>query len=268
MLSDIKCIILPNGKFPVWYIDDEFFVVQKIYISHALLSLPSLIYVLKVLDKVNELSEIVNKNKLTIAQINETVTGINETIPRYETMLEEMNLKVEILEVKSCTGVYIWKVNELSRRLRDAKDGRTISLYSPPFYTSMHGYRLCLRAYLNGDGDAKGKYISLFVVIMKSEYDDLLTWPFSHSVTITLINQTSPQILEKSITHKFKPNPSSSSFQRPKETFNIASGFPFFALINTTLRDSNFCQNDTIYFRVKLDPPAEDLTGPDMFNYH
>lgn len=230
---------------------------------------------LKVQDKVKELSDIVTElvadteqYKGIIAQISKTVANENSSIPRYGTMLEEMNLKIEILEVKSCTGIYIWKINDLRRRLRDAKDGRTISLYSPPFYTSTHGYRLCLRAYLNGDGDGKGKYLSLFVVVMKSEYDDLLKWPFSHSVTITLINQTSPQISGKCITHKLKPNPTSSSFLKPQDTFNIASGFPCFALIDPTLSDPNFCRNDTIYFRVKLDPPEEDLTGPDLFKYY
>lgn len=238
-----------------------------------ILAEPIILCTPQVQEKVKELSEIVTQlvadveqHKGTIAHMNKTVNDVNSSIPRYETMLEEMNLKIEILEVKSCTGIYIWKVNELSRRIREAKMGRTISLYSPPFYTSTHGYRLCLRAYLNGDGEGKGTHLSLFIVIMKSEYDDVLMWPFSHAVSLTLINQASPQVSEKSLTHKFNPNPQSSSFQKPVDTFNIASGFPVFAPIKT-LSDPNFCKNDTIYFRVKLDPPKRDFTGPDKFDY-
>jgi hypothetical protein len=39
-----------------------------------------------------------------------------------------------------------------------------------------------MRLYLNGDGVGKGTHISLFFVIMKGEYDLLLSWPFKHKV--------------------------------------------------------------------------------------
>ena len=99
-----------------------------------------------------------------------------------------MKLKIEILEVKSLTRVYIWKVNELGRRYCEAQMGRMTSLYSPPFYTSTHGYRLCLRVYLYRDGSGKGTHLSLFIVLMKSEYHDILSWPFRHHVMQSLIN--------------------------------------------------------------------------------
>ncbi len=178
-----------------------------------------------------------------------------------ETVLEELNLKIEILEVKSTSGIYIWKVNDLARRAREARIGRTVSLYSPPFYTSPHGYRLCLRAYLYGDGSGKGSHISLFIVIMKSEYDDLLAWPFQHKITLTLINQDHPLSPEQSTTHRFIPNAESSSFKKPDDTFNVASGFPEFAPLSV-LTDQAICRNDTLYFRIKLDTP-DGVTGPD-----
>ena len=51
--------------------------------------------------------------------------------------------------------------------------------------------------------------------------------------------------------HKFVPNPESCSFQKPKDPFNIASGFPEFPVLHI-VNDSSFVKNDTIYFRVKL----------------
>ncbi len=217
-------------------------------------------------ETVTQLVADVETHKGTLAQMAKGMDELNSSVPRFEIMLEEMNLKVEILEVKSCSGVYVWKINELTRRSREAKQGRTISLYSPPFYTSTHGYRLCLRAYLNGDGEGKGTHVSLFIVIMKSEYDDLLKWPFSHKVTLTLINQSSPTVNDKCVTHSFQPNPRSSSFQKPQDTFNIASGFPHFTKISA-LTNPDFCKNDTVYIRVKLDPPPGDKLSPDLINY-
>ncbi len=201
------------------------------------------------------------QQKGTLRQLNTSVDHFTQTFPRMETVLEELNLKIEILEVKSTSGVYIWKVNDLARRAREARIGRTVSLYSPPFYTSPHGYRLCLRAYLFGDGSGKGTHISLFIVVMKSEYDDLLAWPFQHKVTLTLINQDHPLTPERSTTHRFIPNADSSSFKKPVDTFNVASGFPEFAPLSV-ITDQAFCHNDTLYFRIKLETP-EAVTGPD-----
>lgn len=50
------------------------------------------------------------------------------------------------------------------------------------FYTAKYGYKLCLRLYLNGDGTGKRTHLSLFIVIMKGEYDALLPWPFRNKV--------------------------------------------------------------------------------------
>ena len=67
-------------------------------------------------------------------------------------------------------------------------EGVTLSLYSTPFFTSRHGYKMCARAYLNGDGLGKGTHLSFFFVIMRGPYDALLPWPFRQKVTVTLIN--------------------------------------------------------------------------------
>jgi hypothetical protein len=36
--------------------------------------------------------------------------------------------------------------------------------------------------YLNGDGSGKKTHLSLFIVIMRGEYDALLPWPFRNKV--------------------------------------------------------------------------------------
>ena len=201
---------------------------------------------------VKKLSSDITHQKGQIAHLFSEVEKLAKAIPRHETLLDDLNLKIEILEVKTTTGAYIWKVNDIRRRYQEAKDGKTSSLYSPPFYTSPHGYRLCLRAYLNGDGSGKNTHVSLFVVIMKGEFDDLLSWPFRHRVTLSLLNQESPTEPRSSKTQRFIPNPESSSFKKPKDAFNVASGFPEFVPVSV-LQDPNFVKNDVLYIKVKLD---------------
>ena len=63
--------------------------------------------------------------------------------------------------------------------------GGTVLLYSQPFYTEPGGYKMCLIAYLNGDGAGKGSHLSIYFTIMKGGYDPLLKWPFAAKVSIT-----------------------------------------------------------------------------------
>ena len=96
--------------------------------------------------------------------------------------LAEHELRFQFQETASYDGTLIWKIKEFNRRKRDADNGKTLSLYSQPFYTSRFGYKMCARIYLNGDGIGKGTHVSLFFVVMKGDYDALLTWPFGQKV--------------------------------------------------------------------------------------
>ena len=62
-------------------------------------------------------------------------------------------------------------------------------IYSPSFYTSTNGYKMCLRIDANGNGTGEGTHVSVFTCLMAGEYDDYLTWPFTGTVTIELLNQ-------------------------------------------------------------------------------
>ena len=58
----------------------------------------------------------------------------------------------QVLEKTSYDGTMVWKITDYSRRKRDAESGKTLSFYSHPFYTSRHGYKMCARISLNGEG--------------------------------------------------------------------------------------------------------------------
>ena len=62
------------------------------------------------------------------------------------------------------------------------------SWYSPSFYTHPRGYKVCLRVYANGYGAGANSHVSVFVHMMKGEYDDELKWPFRGDITIQLLH--------------------------------------------------------------------------------
>ena len=126
----------------------------------------------------------------------------------------DLALSIQSLQATTYNGVYVWKIPDVTRRRRDAVLGKTVSLYSAPFFTSRHGYKICLRVYLNGDGSGRGSHVSFFLTIMKGEYDPLLPWPYRQTTTI--------------------------SFQMTQTEMNVASGCPQFCP-QTMLENPSYC---------------------------
>lgn len=201
---------------------------------------------------VSRMKQEMDSHQTQLLKISENLQTVQHSLTQHAVAIDEVRLRQDMLDVKTTNGVFIWKIPDIRRRFRDAMDGRTISLYSPPFFTSPHGYRMCVRTYLNGDGIGKGTHMSVFFVLMRSEHDNLLSYPFKQSVRFTLINQVNPTA---SISEAFIPDLSSPSFQRPEKDMNVASGFPKFAR-QSILHDNNFTKGNVIYIKCQV-----DLTG-------
>ena len=160
----------------------------------------------------------------------------------------ELEIQLHASLVSTHNGALLWKIPEVRRRIRDAKIGRVTSIYSPPFYTGRNGYKMCIRAYLNGDGSGEGTHLSIYFVLMMGKYDALLQWPFESKVSLILVDQTH----HKHLVQSFKPNPNSCSFQRPKTDMNVASGCPEFADLSI-LDNTSYVKDDTIYIKGIVD---------------
>ena len=189
------------------------------------------------------------------AEVNSKIHPVVEAVMKMESAVKqlqegfgEMALLVQTLQATSYNGVFIWKIPEVQRRRQEAKVGRTISLYSAPFYTSRHGYKLCLRLYMDGDGSGKGNHLSFFLTIMRGEFDALLPWPFKQTVSLILLDQDK----QRDIIQSFRPEPSSSSFQRPRLEMNVASGCPTFAPLSV-LNSTSYVKDNTMFLKCIID---------------
>ena len=90
----------------------------------------------------------------------------------------------------------------------------------------------------------RSTHASLFLFVMKSEDDQLLTWPMLKKITFELINHVNEA---ESVIESFISKTRSSSFQRPTNNVNVAPGCPRFltggfvvdncAYIKTTVDD-------------------------------
>lgn len=175
----------------------------------------------------------------------------DEHLSVHKAQLSKNEERFRLLEGACFSGKLIWKVTGYGAKKREAVDGHTVSIFSQPFYTSRCGYRLCARAYLNGDGSGRGTHLSLYFVVMRGEFDSLLQWPFRQRVTLMLLDQSDRK---NHISETFKADPNSSSFRRPEGEMNIASGCPRFvshAMLENA--KNTYIRDDTLFLKVAVD---------------
>ncbi|XP_049952373.1 TNF receptor-associated factor 4 isoform X1 [Schistocerca serialis cubense] len=152
------------------------------------------------------------------------------------------------------SGTLIWKITDYTLKMAEANTKDGMELVSPPFYTSQYGYKLQASLFLNGNGAGQGSHLSLYIKILPGEYDALLRWPFSHSVSFTLFDQAPVPEKACNIVESFIPDPTWKNFQRPsKEPDSLGFGFPRF-VSHEMLKKRHFVKDDTMFIRVKVDP--------------
>ncbi|XP_033736030.1 TNF receptor-associated factor 3-like [Pecten maximus] len=177
------------------------------------------------------------------------IQQVEKQVGLLDIRVSELDLRLQLQETINHDGVLMWKLQGYSKRKRDAISGKTLSLYSQPFYTSRYGYKLCGRIYLNGDGSGKGTHLSFFIVVMRGDFDALLPWPFQLPVTLKLLDQNGTG---QHIAEHFMPSTSSNSFKRPTTEMNVACGVPTFAS-HAKLETQTYLKDDTMFLRVEVD---------------
>ena len=191
-------------------------------------------------------NERLNDDKIT--RLKMQLSNLEKKLHAKETESEDRGFRLSLLENVSYDGTMIWKIPQFAQRMVDAQSGKYTSIFSLPFYTSRYGYKLCLRLYILGDGIGKGTHMSLFFVVMRGEFDNILQWPFTYKVTFRLLNQSGG----KDIVDSFLPDPMSSSFKKPKTDMNVASGCPRFVPISD-IKSGGYIVDDTIFIKMKVD---------------
>ena len=122
-----------------------------------------------------------------------------------------------------------------------------ISWFSPPFYSHIGGYKICLRVDANGVEDGAGTYVSVSVYLMRGEYDDDLVWPFTSDISLKLMNHRAD---EEHLEHTFNyvaERPVSEG-ERAISGIRRAKFIPHSALSYS--RNAGFLNKDSLKFKV------------------
>ena len=201
-------------------------------------------------EKINGLERQNRHLQDTVEQQDRQIHAHSQMLTVKNVALAEQELRIQALESAAYDGILVWKITDFARRRRDAVSGETTSFYSPPFYTSYHGFKMCARIYLNGDGMGKGTHVSLFFVVMKGRYDNILQWPFRQKVTFMLVDQEH----REHVVYSFRLDPTSSSFKTPTREINIVSGCPTFISLSQLENGTYaYVKDDCVFIKVIVD---------------
>ncbi|KAF2350679.1 Zinc finger TRAF-type [Trinorchestia longiramus] len=162
-----------------------------------------------------------------------------------------INDRLVALSGRFCNGDFIWRVHNFSTRCNDIRN-QNLSTYSPPFYTSQFGYKCCIR--LGVKCKDEQDYLSLYILFMKGEYDDVLEWPFKGHISLGLLDCSSNGN-KKHIVDSVDSSPSLQAFQRPLGFRNEKSfGFTQFCLMDDLHAGDGalYVVNDTVTVRAKV----------------
>ena len=188
------------------------------------------------------------KLKRDVEELKSKICNMQDKNQDLSKSVADMDLKIQLQENKTLNGELIWKIDKIDFRMAQARSGKVVVLHSAPCYTKQYEYKYCTRLYLQGDGMGRSTHVSLFFVVMKSEYDQLLSWPMQKRITFELINHEDEA---ESVIESFISNPRSSSFQRPTNNMNVASGCPMFISIEKFLT-GGFIVDNCAYIKTTV----------------
>ena len=156
---------------------------------------------------------------------------------------------------------FIWKITFFSERLRQAKEGVKKKIESNSFYTGCYGYKLKVFAYPRSVFLFQDPYLSIGIVLMEGEYDDMLPWPFSKKITFTIIDQNKD--LKERQNHTDYLSPSKSNFfmvvrdifsERPGGKKIVLEDELCKFISHKKLQTRRYIVNDTLFLQVDVEP--------------
>ena len=192
------------------------------------------------IDTVRELKVMIND----IERENETKLMLLQS----RIAMLESTLPTKVIQQKSTS--FKFKVEEFSQ-LKKSSD----ELFSPVFYTSPGGYKMCICVYANGNGDGEGTHVSVYAYLMRGENDDHLPWPFTGTVLFELLNELEDKN-HHSRTSIFPQDNIASQRIMDREIAPTGYGpqyyIPHSSLGYDEAKHCQYLKDDCLYFRVKV----------------
>ena len=148
----------------------------------------------------------------------------------------------------------IWRIENFSIHLRDAVNGGISSLQGPPIYTGLYGYKLRICMFPIGSDSGGRRHAGLFIGMMKGEYDNILEWPFTAIISLTMLDQSNGEDPHH-ISGTFVTDKNQRAFRKPDTAvqYDILYGYAEFAPIDM-ICNPRYSRDDTVMIKIEIHP--------------
>ena len=206
--------------------------------------------------------------KVQLCEVEQDAVKARMAADRSTELLQTVQDRVTALEARTKPAILSYltacKDGGVVVRMDEFEKHRTNreTWYSPPFYLHPKGYKMCLKVFANGTNACKGTHVSVYLTLMKGEYDERLKWPLQGNFKVSALNQLADAShFEKDI--KYNLTVPEKANQRVTESDVAAVGHglhdflphSYLGYYATTplvgIKYYYYNANDTMYFRVQ-----------------
>ncbi len=162
----------------------------------------------------------------------------------------------EVLRLKNIKSILTFRMINFEEHKFVGRD-----FYSHAFFTSSR-YKLCIRVDSNCNDEVlplgKATHVSVLAHLMKGDNDDSLSWPFTGTVTVELLNQLEDKNHRKKTT-AFPAD--SGASERVVDGERAYKGYGWSKFISHSdlaykpFTNTQYLKNDTLIFRVSAEAP-------------
>lgn len=187
----------------------------------------------------------------TVVQLQKEVKNLSLALSQQQ---EEHTALTDTLY--PCCGQFTWKLEQIHVKVKEAhlrESSEPLMIYSPPFFSHEAGYKMCMCVYPAGDGNQRSSrdFLSVYFVLMKGPYDDILHWPYNMPIRISLLTVRGPPAGR--IVKEISPDPNLHYFHRPDRPRNVGYGYPKFIALDKLLAEhSDYVAGDAIFIRCEI----------------
>ena len=130
------------------------------------------------------------------------------------------------------------------------KRKKGVDWYSPPYYTHLHGYKMCVNVYLYPSDTV----LQVYSYLLPGEYDASLKWPFRGTVVVRLLNQLSDDNHYDNVFDYSQASDSQSqrvtSGERSSYKVPSTPWLPLTALEYNSSKKCQYLKNDCLKFKI------------------
>ena len=198
----------------------------------------------------DEITVTYEQREIIKESIGSVTTSMNSRFQDFQSQsllkFSEHNRRIDsVFAASYCvfTDTYIWRVNNLSKKMEKAKDSCSKDIpLDRSFYTS-RGHKLKIELFLNGYADTWNKNVSMYFQTQNGVFDDVVKWPMRASINSCVLFNGNAVFIDSIDT---TDSGVACSFQNPMHNSDDGS------LGIEILHDDQVLQKNSITFKIDV----------------